>query len=320
MKELITITTIFLLATIAVAGQTSDVGKKADTFKTSDDPAAIPDLLFKAMREKTQENIRGLFLPEGQLVALDKPRDGKGFSNPRTFFPEGFAKNIANVKGEIIETMPEKKVEITGDLAVVSGRYTLHIGDKFSHCGLNTFNLLRTESGWKIVNAASTLIFQCDEYLKTPIAPRPEDVSSIDGIVKAFYEVISGSKGTSRQWDRDRTLYIKDVRFVQISKQGTRALPNVMDHNEYVKGTEPFLVKEGFIEREINRVTKQYGNIAQVASTYEWEASDGMLKGRGINYIQLYNDGARWWISAVSWEGETPGNPIPAEYLPKKKR
>lgn len=316
MKELITISTIFLLAAVAIVGQT---GKVADTFKTSDDPATIPDLLFKAMREKNQENIRGLFLPEGQLVALDKPPDGKGFSNPRTFFAEGFAKNIANVKGEIIERMQDKKVEITGDLAVVSGRYTLHIGEKFSHCGINTFNLLRTENGWKIINAASTLVFQCDGE-KSAVTALPEDISSIDGIIKAFYEVISGPKGTPRQWERDRTLYIKDVRFVQISKQGARVVPNVMDHNDYVAGTEPFLVKEGFIEREINRVTKQYGNIAQVASTYEWEASDGKLKGRGINYIQLYNDGSRWWISAVSWEGETPGNPIPAEYLPKKKR
>lgn len=317
MKELIILIVVFIVAAMAIAGQT---GKVADAFKTSDDPAAIPDLLFTAMRGKDQEKIRGLFLPEGQLVALDKPRDGQGPSTSRVFSAESFAKNIAGVKGEIIERMPQKKVEISGDLAVVSGRYTLHIGDKFSHCGLNTFNLLRTENGWKIVNAASTLIFQCDDDLKPTVAPLPGDISSLDGIIKAFYDVISGPKGAPRQWGRDRDLYIRDIRFVQISGAKGKVQAGLMDHAEYVKGSDEFFVKEGFTEREINRVTRQYGNIAQVASTYEWETEDKKLKGRGINYIQLFNDGERWWISAVSWEGERPDNPIPAAYLPNGKR
>src|SRR5947209_11642451 len=50
------------------------------------------------------------------------------------------------------------------------------------------------------------------------IAPRAEDVSSIDGIMKAFYEVISGPAGQARQWSRDRTLYIPDIRFVMMSE------------------------------------------------------------------------------------------------------
>ena len=37
---------------------------------------------------------------------------------------------------------------------------------------------------------------------------------------------------------------------------------------------------------------------------------------RGINSIQLVNDGKRWWIASVVWDTEQPDNPIPAQYLP----
>lgn len=315
MKQILTLTLLALLAGATVFAQAP--------VKTSDDAAAIPDMLFAAMRAKSADNIRGLFLPEGQLVAIDKPRDGKGLSTTRVFTADAFSKMIAGAQGgEFIEKMPSKKVEVTGDMGTVSGRYTFYVGEKFSHCGTNTFHLVRTEAGWKIANGASTLEFQCDADLKAveipAAAPSPADVSTIDGMIKAFYETISGPKGQPRQWSRDRTLYVKDVRFIQINKSGDTVRPEIMRYMDYVNGTNEFLVKDGFIEREINRVTHRFGNIAQVASTYEWQTDEKKATGRGINIIQLFFDGTRWWISAVSWEGERKDNPIPKEFLPKK--
>jgi cytosine/adenosine deaminase-related metal-dependent hydrolase/phage pi2 protein 07 len=124
--------------------------------------AAVADKLFEAMRAKNYEAIRALFLPEGQLVAVDKPRSGEGISKTRIFTADAFAKMISEAKGaEFIEKMPEKDVKIDGDFALVTGRYTFHVGEKFSHCGVNSFQLVKTESGWKIANAASTLEFNC---------------------------------------------------------------------------------------------------------------------------------------------------------------
>ena len=121
----------------------------------------IPDKLFEAMRAKNFEAIRSLFTAEGQLVAVDKPRSGQGISKTRVFTAEAFAKMISEAKGDFIEKMPEKEVKINGDLALVVGRYTFHVGEKFSHCGVNSFHLVKTETGWKIANAASTLEFSC---------------------------------------------------------------------------------------------------------------------------------------------------------------
>lgn len=125
--------------------------------------AAVADKLFEAMRAKNADAIRALFIAEGQLVAVDKPRNGVGISKTRTFTADAFAKMIAEGKGEFIEKMPEKEVKINGDFALVVGRYTFYVGDKFSHCGVNSFQMVRTETGWRIANAASTLEFDCEQ-------------------------------------------------------------------------------------------------------------------------------------------------------------
>jgi hypothetical protein len=85
-------------------------------------------------------------------------------SKTRVFTPEAFSKLISESKAtELIEKMPEPKVEIFGDMALVYGRYTFHVGDKLSHCGVNSFHLVRTADGWKIANGASTLEFDCGQ-------------------------------------------------------------------------------------------------------------------------------------------------------------
>src|SRR2546427_5112850 len=99
------------------------------------------------------------------------------------------------------------------------------------------------------------------------VAPRAADVATVDGIVKAYYDVITGPAGQPRQWSRDRSLYIADLRFVAtgVGKQGPYA--RVMDHQAFVDGSDSSMVHDGFFEREVHRVTRSYGNIVQVFST-----------------------------------------------------
>lgn len=130
-----------------------------------EEAGAVADKLFEAMRAKNYEGIKNLFLAGGQLTALDKPKNGEGFSTTRNFSGDAFAKLISEAKGgEFIEKMPEKSVRIYGDAAVVTGRYTFHVGEKFSHCGTNAFHLLKSDGVWKIANATSTLeTANCDK-------------------------------------------------------------------------------------------------------------------------------------------------------------
>lgn len=150
------------------------------------------------------------------------------------------------------------------------------------------------------------------------IEPRAEDVSSLDGIIKAFYEVVSGPAGKPREWARDRTLYIADVRFVAVrrDKAGT-IVPRIQDHQAYVDSSDS-VSREGFFETEIHRVTERFGPIAHVWSTYESRRTqDGPVIARGINSIELFWDGKRWWIANAIWTDERPDLPIPSEYLPR---
>ena len=169
-----------------------------------------------------------------------------------------------------------------------------------------------------LVAIAATLI--ASPLLAQTPTPRPEDVGTLDGIMSAFYDVISGPAGAPRQWQRDSTLYIPGVRFVSMSVREGRPVARVSDHGQYVANVNDALVRNGFFERELNRVTRRFGNIVHVFSTYEYKATpSGPVQGRGVNSIQLFWDGNRWWIANATWDGERPDNPIPPELLPQRR-
>jgi hypothetical protein len=152
------------------------------------------------------------------------------------------------------------------------------------------------------------------------VEPRPEDVGSIEGIVKASYETISGGVGVPRQWGRDETLFDPNVRFVAVERdpKSGEIVAMITTHQEFVDEADSSTVKEGFTERELAHTVQRFGNVATVLSSYEGKnASTGKVVTRGVNIFQLYFDGKRWWILSMVWDRETPANPIPAELLPK---
>ncbi len=152
------------------------------------------------------------------------------------------------------------------------------------------------------------------------VPARPADVETLDGLIRAFYEVVNIKPGDARQWDRDRTLYVPWVRFIATATDLAGKVKNtIWTHQQYVEATEP-LVQSGFKEWEVSRKTAQYGNIAHIDSVYAGEAAagDGKIERfRGLNSIEAYFDGKRWWISSVMWMSESPNHPIPKAYLEK---
>ncbi len=155
-----------------------------------------------------------------------------------------------------------------------------------------------------------------------PTKANPGDVKSMDGILAALYDVISGPGGKKRDWDRFRSLFWPGARLIPTGRRATgESGIRVLTPEEYIASSAPYLEKEGFFEREIARHVDQYGNIAQVFSTYEsrHKAEEPPFT-RGINSIQLVNDGQRWWIVTVFWQGETKDAPIPAQYLPSASK
>jgi hypothetical protein len=160
----------------------------------------------------------------------------------------------------------------------------------------------------------------------TPTTPGAEsraalsaDVASIESIIAALYEVISGPAGQDRDWARFRSLFTAGARLIVAApSQDGRVPSRNMTVEEYVSSADPFLKRDGFWEREIAHRVERYGNVAHVFSTYESrvKSADSPPFSRGINSIQLVTNGERWWVVTIFWDFERPGNPIPREYLP----
>jgi hypothetical protein len=152
----------------------------------------------------------------------------------------------------------------------------------------------------------------------------PKDVGSLDSIMKAVYDVISGDAGKPRDWDRFRSLFYADARLIPSGKNAQTGVigARVLTPEDYIQRAGARLEKDGFHEREIARHVDMYGNIAQVFSTYAsfHKADDKDPFMRGINSFQLLNDGKRWWVVTIYWQGETPDNLIPKQFLKSDKK
>ena len=151
-------------------------------------------------------------------------------------------------------------------------------------------------------------------------ASQQDEVKSVNGIMAALYDVLSGDPGTPRNWDRFRNLFIPEARLIPTvkSKEGSLGY-RVISPEEYIELFST-RITGGFFERELHAVTESYGAIVHIFSTYESYRSESDEKpfARGINSIQLLNDGNRWWIINIYWVGESQSNPIPEAYLPKR--
>src|SRR5258708_4355010 len=159
----------------------------------------------------------------------------------------------------------------------------------------------------------------------------PTDVESIDAIVTAAYNGISGPAGKKRDWDRERSLYFPGARLIPtaikaadppshspsfaastsgatrgsgVARENVDLAPQILDIEGFIARAEPFFEENGFYEKEIARRTEQFGNIAHVWSIYESRHNEDDPEPfmRGINSIQLFNDGKRWWIVNIYWQ------------------
>ena len=90
-----------------------------------------------------------------------------------------------------------------------------------------------------------------------------------------------------------------------------------MDAEGFIAMADPFFQALGFYEREVARRVDQFGHIAHAFSTYvaSGDPDNREPLGRGINSIQLWFDGQRWWVMSLLWDDERPGHPIPTQYL-----
>jgi len=143
------------------------------------------------------------------------------------------------------------------------------------------------------------------------------DVGSADAIIAALYDANTNLVDQKRDADRFRSLFVPGARLMPTLRppngKGAISIQTVDDYVRLASSGQP---RHGFSEREIARTTQAFGNIMHAFSTYEARRDSADTNPtRGINSIQLFNDGTRWWVVGVLWDNERPDKPIPAAYL-----
>ena len=134
------------------------------------------------------------------------------------------------------------------------------------------------------------------------------DVVSADAIVKALYDVISGPSSKTRDWNRFRFLFGRDAHLVTaVPHKDSGTVIRTITPEQYIQRNNVRLQELGFTEKELYRITETHGAVTHLFSTYK---SDLILNGvaqqvRGINSIQLFNDGKRFYIVSVFWDGDS---------------
>jgi hypothetical protein len=156
----------------------------------------------------------------------------------------------------------------------------------------------------------------------TAPAAEPKDIGSADAIIAALYDANTVLVDQKRDADRFRSLFLPDARLIPTARApGGKAGLRTLTVDDYVRMASQGPPRGGFSEREIARTSETFGNIMQVFSTYQSHRNANDQKPtRGINSIQLFNDGTRWWVVTVMWDNERPDNPIPPAYLKTREK
>lgn len=256
-------------------------------------------------------------------------------------FRTGIQKNF-NKKDKVahqLEFQFEHRIH-SADVAYEVGYYrmtrTPKEGKPERHYGRFHVVLKKIDGKWKIAQDWDTgninghevtgADYQRLEHPVEPTKKTPEQLDSLyltkvdnlDRILENLYGVISGEAGEERDWDLFRYLFKSDAKLIPSGKSRSGKVGcRYMTPDDYIRSSGKMLVEKGFFEKEISRKVETFGNMTQVFSTYEAFKSekDETPFMRGINSIQLLNDGKRWWIVNIYWTQETEENPLTEEYL-----
>jgi len=137
------------------------------------------------------------------------------------------------------------------------------------------------------------------------------DITQIDQVVHAVYDVISGPPGQKRDFDRMRSLFAPGATLKAIGPKGLRG----GSLEDYINRNSAILEKEGFTERELGRRhVELWGGLATVWSAYDGRTANGSFHERGINSFQLVKVEGKWLVASILWQEETPDNKLPAVF------
>ncbi|GAB5527794.1 MAG: hypothetical protein Roseis2KO_56660 [Roseivirga sp.] len=168
----------------------------------------------------------------------------------------------------------------------------------------------------KIILISIIIFFSCNSISEQSNDEKyRKDVESIDAIINAYYDVVSGSSSEPWEFERDKYIHSKNAVITRLDENG-KAESHTLEAEYIPIGLSP---KEDFYEKELKRKVSKYGNIAQVWSAFEIRTDPKTASNiRGLNSIQLHYENGRWYIDSWTCEMESEKNNLVADFLNKE--
>jgi hypothetical protein len=146
------------------------------------------------------------------------------------------------------------------------------------------------------------------------------DTKSVQNILDAYYDCISGPIGKKRDFERLKNLFHPDARLIYSNwsnETGKAYLLVFKTVDEFISKLG-YLDKKGFYEHEVSNITHSFSSVTQVFSTYRFRVEDKSIpNGQGITSYDIFYDGERYWILSMFWAAENQKYKIPEKYLKK---
>ena len=114
-----------------------------------DSVKAVINSFFDGMRKSDTAMIRSTLAPGSILQSVAKNKEGK--VSVRTENIDDFIASIAKPHTDVYdERIVFDTIKIDAELASAWTPYQFYVGEKFSHCGVNSFQLIKINGSWKI--------------------------------------------------------------------------------------------------------------------------------------------------------------------------
>ncbi len=174
----------------------------------------------------------------------------------------------------------------------------------------------------KLVLLFATILFSAKTFCQNQ-DDSIENLSTVNGIIHTLYDVISGPVGQNRDWNAFKNLFADNARmYIAVPGENNGSALKSITPDEYAERNQNRLSDIGFTENELYRITNTYGAGTQILSTYESHFTNKNGEEeitKGINNIQLYFDGQRYFIVTIFWDANAKNIEVPDRYLPKNK-
>ena len=117
--------------------------------------AAVVETLFNGMRTGDSTMVRSVFHPEIRMVTSFRNQQGPQVRVENSL--DGFVTAVGTPHPEVWdERISNLTIMTDGDFGIAWMEYGFFLGERFSHCGIDMMELVRGETGWKIIGLADT--------------------------------------------------------------------------------------------------------------------------------------------------------------------